>query len=121
LLERIEDESLWLGSPALADVFVRGEAFQRFEPSTIVVGVDEVGEVAFELAVTEAAMQGRPRQMRDDRLQCIETIISGSSVCFRKATMIASSSTDNTVDFASFGPVGRSTTLSRAFHLATVF
>jgi hypothetical protein len=35
--------------------------------------------------------------------------------------MVASSSTDNTEDFASVGPVGRSLTELRFFHLATVF
>ena len=35
--------------------------------------------------------------------------------------MIASSSTDSTVDFGSFGPVGRSATEARFLHLATVF
>jgi hypothetical protein len=35
--------------------------------------------------------------------------------------MIASSSTDSTVDFGSFGPVGRSATELRFFHFATVF
>lgn len=34
--------------------------------------------------------------------------------------MIPSSSTESTVDFASFGPVFRSATESRFFHLATV-
>jgi hypothetical protein len=42
-------------------------------------------------------------------------------VCFRNATTIASSSIDSTVDLASFGPVGRSATDVRLFHLATVF
>ena len=35
--------------------------------------------------------------------------------------MIASCSTVSTVDFASFGPVGRSAVEVRFFHLATVF
>jgi hypothetical protein len=35
--------------------------------------------------------------------------------------MIDSSSIDRTVDFESFGPVGRSLTVRRFFHLATVF
>jgi hypothetical protein len=35
--------------------------------------------------------------------------------------MIASSSTERTVDFGSFGPVGRSVTELLFFHLATVF
>jgi len=38
-----------------------------------------------------------------------------------KATMIASSSIVSTVDFGAFGPVGQSATVSRPFHLATVF
>ena len=42
-------------------------------------------------------------------------------MCLRKATMIASSSTLNTVECASLGPVGRSLTAVRSFHLATVF
>jgi hypothetical protein len=35
--------------------------------------------------------------------------------------MIASSSSDSTDDLTSFGPVGRSVTEARFFHLATVF
>jgi Protein of unknown function (DUF3604) len=46
---------------------------------------------------------------------------SGSSVCRRKATMIASSLMERTVDLASLGPVGRSAAVSRCFHFATVF
>jgi hypothetical protein len=52
LLERIENESFWLRSPAFADVFVGSEALQCFEPPPVIVGVDEVGEVALELVVT---------------------------------------------------------------------
>jgi len=52
LLERIEFESFWLGSPAFADVFVRREALQGLQAPTVVVGVDEVGEVCFELIVS---------------------------------------------------------------------
>jgi hypothetical protein len=47
----LEFEAFWLGGPAFADVFVRREAFQSFEPPSVVVGVDEVGEVCFELIV----------------------------------------------------------------------
>ena len=35
--------------------------------------------------------------------------------------MIASSSMERTVDLASLGPVGRSATILRCFHFATVF
>ena len=46
---------------------------------------------------------------------------SGSKVCLRNATTMASSSADRTVDMGSFGPVGRSETEVRALHLAIVF
>jgi hypothetical protein len=46
---------------------------------------------------------------------------SGSSVCRRKATMIASSWVERTVERGSRGPVGRSVTELRFFHFATVF
>ena len=49
MLERVKFESFWLGSPAFADVFVRREAFQGIQPPSVVVGVDEVGKVSFEL------------------------------------------------------------------------
>jgi hypothetical protein len=39
----------------------------------------------------------------------------------RKATIIASSSMERIVDLASLGPVGRSATVSRCFHFATIF
>src|SRR5262249_7474985 len=52
LLERIEFESFWLGSPAFADVFVRRESLQGLQPPSVVVGVDEVGKVSFELIVS---------------------------------------------------------------------
>jgi len=46
---------------------------------------------------------------------------NSSSVCRRKATTIASSSTERTVDFGSLGPVGKSLTDERCLDLATVF
>jgi hypothetical protein len=58
---------------------------------------------------------------RDPRLQRIEAVIDGSSVCLRKAIMIASSSMESTYDLGSRGPVGRSATDVRRFQLATVF
>ena len=68
----------------------------------------------------KAPMQGRPGQMRDRRLQGIEAVVSGSSVCLRKATMIASSLDDSTVECGVFGPIGASLTKARLRHLATV-
>jgi hypothetical protein len=46
---------------------------------------------------------------------------SGSSVYSRKAAMIASSSMPSTVERVSLGPVGKSLSAVRFFHLATVF
>jgi hypothetical protein len=51
----------------------------------------------------------------------VGTASRGSSVCRRKATTMASSSIDRIVDLGSFGPVRRSPTELRAFHLRAVF
>mgnify|MGYP007000750092 CR=1 FL=1 len=51
-MERVESESFWLGSPALADVFVGCETLQGLQPPSVVVGGDEVGKVGFELIVS---------------------------------------------------------------------
>jgi hypothetical protein len=61
LLERVEFESFWLGSPAFADVFVWCEALQGLQPPSVVVGGDEVGKVSFELVVSIVivALDGR--------------------------------------------------------------
>ena len=53
--------------------------------------------------------------MRDGGLQSVKAIVE------RKATTTASSSADRTVDLGSLGPVRRSETDFRDFHLATVF
>src|SRR4051794_26308220 len=83
--------------------------------------------VAFDLSKTADPM---PLQttMHDERVRCgivgwsaYKQSSSGRSVCRRKPTMTASSSIDSTVDRGSFGPVRRSTTELRAFHLRTVF
>ena len=58
--------------------------------------------------------------MREGGLQGIEAIVEGQQ-CMRKATMTASSSSERTVDLGCLGPVGRSPTEVRRFHLATVF
>lgn len=45
--------------------------------------------------------------MRDCRLQRLEAVIEGQERVLAKATMAASSSSDNTVDLGCLGPVGR--------------
>ena len=49
MLERIENESFWLRSPAFADVFERREALQSLEPASEVIGCDEVREMLSKL------------------------------------------------------------------------
>jgi hypothetical protein len=79
-----------------------------------------------------AAFMGRAKRRRRcsraDDLSCGEvnqepgrSSQNATSVCLRKATMMASSSSDKLVDFGSFGPVERSATEPRFFHFATVF
>jgi hypothetical protein len=49
LLERIENESLWLRSPAFADVFEGREALQSLEPASEVIGCNEIREMLSKL------------------------------------------------------------------------
>ena len=100
------------------------------------VDVEEVDRVGFEpflrrpvaldirqapdAMALQAAVQGRACQVWDGGLKGVEAVVSGSSVWRRKATTIASSAGDSTVDLASRGPVGRSLSVSRFRHLATV-
>ena len=98
MLERLEFESFWLGSPAFADVFVRREAFECLQPTSEIVCFDEVIEMLTKLLVV--------------------FVIEAPDGGFLD---IASSSIDRAVDFGSFGPVGRSATELRFFHFMTVF
>jgi hypothetical protein len=69
----------------------------------------------------QATVQGRPRQVRDRRLQGVEAVVQGQQGVLRKATTIASSSAVSTVERAVFGPILASCTKARLRHLATVF
>jgi hypothetical protein len=48
---RIEYKLLRFGCPDFADVFVGRQASQRFKPTTIVVGIDEVVEMGCQLGM----------------------------------------------------------------------
>lgn len=50
-MDRVENESVWLGCPDLADVFIRREAAEGLEPPGEIVSVHEVGEMGAELVV----------------------------------------------------------------------
>src|SRR5262249_49687295 len=71
----------------------------------------------------QTAMQRRARQVRNGRLRSVEAVVERRqvSLCLRKATTTASSSTDKTVDLGFFGPVGSSATEVCAFPWARVF
>jgi len=61
VVEWIEPELIRVFCPAFADVFVRREASERFQPFSEVVGREEIGEVAAKLvvAVVMIAADGR--------------------------------------------------------------
>lgn len=59
--------------------------------------------------------------MRDCRLQAVETVVERQKRMSAKRDDVASWSLENTVDFGSLGPVGRSTIKFRFFDLATIF
>lgn len=44
-MDRINPEAFGLGCPLLANKFIRGQAFERLEPTAEVVGIDEVGKM----------------------------------------------------------------------------
>ena len=69
----------------------------------------------------QTAMQRGSRQVRDRRLQRVETVIERQQRVPTERDDDASSSIDSTVDLAVFGPVGRSASEERCRHLATVF
>jgi len=52
LVDRVQDESVWLGGPDLADVFVWREAVEGLESAREVVGCYEVAEVDAKLIVS---------------------------------------------------------------------
>ena len=60
-MEWIEFESFWFVCPCFADVLVGRETLERFEATTKIVGVHEVGKMAFELfvAVVVVTLDGR--------------------------------------------------------------
>ena len=51
-MDRIDDESIWLRSPARADVFVGREPRECLQAPSEVVGVNEVLQVLPKLVVT---------------------------------------------------------------------
>lgn len=46
-MDWIEFESFWLFCPDFADIFVRCQTLEGFEPSGVIVGIDQVRLVAF--------------------------------------------------------------------------
>lgn len=60
-MDWIDDESIRLGCPLVADELVGRETLERLQSSPEVVGVDEVGKMLFELRmiVIMEALDGR--------------------------------------------------------------
>lgn len=61
MLDWIEGESFWLGSPAFADELVGREATEGLQSASEIVGGDEISATRFELAmiVVVEALDGR--------------------------------------------------------------
>ena len=51
-MERVKDEPVWLFCPNFADEFVGCETFEGLEPSSEIVGRDEVGERVSKLVMS---------------------------------------------------------------------
>ena len=51
LVDRIEGESVWLGSPAFADELVRRQPAESLQSTGVVIRVDEIREMSLKLAV----------------------------------------------------------------------
>jgi hypothetical protein len=61
VVDRIEDEAIWLFCPGAADVFIERAAVQDFETASEVVGGDEVRQVGSKLfvAIVVISIDGR--------------------------------------------------------------
>lgn len=51
-MDWVEDKLVWGLRPELAEVFIGREALEGLEPSSEIVGPEEVGQVRFELVVS---------------------------------------------------------------------
>ena len=60
-MDRIDNESIWLFCPCFADEFVGGKALQGLQAAAVIIGIDEICEVSFELfmAVVVIPFDGR--------------------------------------------------------------
>ena len=50
-MDRIYDESIWLGCPDFADVLVRHEVTECLETVRVVVGIEEIAEMRAEVVM----------------------------------------------------------------------
>jgi len=69
----------------------------------------------------QTSVKGRAGQMRNRGLQGIKVVVERQQSMPSKGNDDGLFPPDRTVDLGSFGPVGRSETEVRAFHLAIVF
>src|ERR1700752_4908781 len=85
-------------------------AFAELKPTRQPISAKAAAETNFMLSPLCVSLTRLGDPLGEHRLQ-------GSRI----GTIIPSSSMERTVDLASLGPVGRSATVSRCFHLAVVF
>jgi hypothetical protein len=114
-----EEVELSFGGLHLGDVDVK-------EPDGVALELLPLGLVALDIRqprdamALQAAMQRRPGQVRDRRLQGIEAVIQRQQRVAPERHDRASSASVRMVDRGSVGPVFRSSTVARLRHFATV-
>jgi len=74
-----------------------------------------------DVVALKTSMQGGTCQVRNKRLERVKAIIQRPKLYWRKATIMASSSTDETVERGFLGSVFKSSVLFLLRHLSTVF
>ena len=73
-MEWIEDEPTWLGLPASANELIGREAFERLQSSPVIVGVDEVGEMASQFLVV-LVMEPLDRRLFDGSVHPLDLAV----------------------------------------------
>ena len=88
MLERIDCEPFWLRGPAFADELIWREAFEGLEPSSEVVGVEEVREVTAQLIVVFIVIPSN-RRVLDRAVHALDLPVGPRMVDLRAAMLDA--------------------------------
>ena len=86
LVDRVENESVWLGCPDLAHVVVRRKAAEGLEPAREVVGYHEVREVGAKLVMV-LVVEAFDRRFLDGTVHSLDLAIGPRVVWLREAVL----------------------------------